>query len=427
MLRDRDGAADCVQDTFCIAATRLPQLQQPDKLRPWLYAIARNEALRRIRERRRETPSDELPDAVSNEPGPDALAARTELADLIAEAAGGLSDRDRAVLELVYRHGLDGPDLAEALGVSPTNATKMAYRLRETVERSLGALLVSRRARNTGGGCPELASILEGWDGHFSMLMRKRIARHIESCPTCDQERRRMVSPVALLGGAPVFIPAPGWLRERTLGEVQLTPSTGPIPADPDPDPQAHLDARGRRGRRAALMIVLAAGTLIATLGLTIAVLHEQNADVIPTDATEMAPQPVSNTPGSEPSPTQTSPLPAPPAAPPESSTPSAAAPPAPAPPAPNPPAEETPIVTAPPPVTFAPDPPVSEPSAPRSPSVPDPATTGRARPSSEPSDPTTPRTTRRPVPTGIAGIPTRGSDPPKRTPTRRAVGDTSR
>ena len=55
MLRDRDGAADCVQDVFCIAATRLPQLREPDKLRPWLYAIARNEALRRIRDRRRET------------------------------------------------------------------------------------------------------------------------------------------------------------------------------------------------------------------------------------------------------------------------------------------------------------------------------------------------------------------------------------
>ncbi len=50
MLRDRDGAADCVQDTFCTAATRLPQLREPDKLRPWLYSIARNEALRRIRE-----------------------------------------------------------------------------------------------------------------------------------------------------------------------------------------------------------------------------------------------------------------------------------------------------------------------------------------------------------------------------------------
>jgi RNA polymerase sigma factor (sigma-70 family) len=105
MLADRDGAADCVQDTFCIAATRLPQLRDPDKLRPWLYSIARNEALRRIRERRRETPSEELPDTTSDDAGPDTLAARTELADLIADAAGGLSDRDRSVLELAFRHG----------------------------------------------------------------------------------------------------------------------------------------------------------------------------------------------------------------------------------------------------------------------------------------------------------------------------------
>src|SRR5215207_5325445 len=79
MLRDRDGAADCVQDVFCIAATRLPQLRDPDKLRPWLYSIARNEALRRIRERRREEPSEELPDAASDDAGPETLAARTEL------------------------------------------------------------------------------------------------------------------------------------------------------------------------------------------------------------------------------------------------------------------------------------------------------------------------------------------------------------
>ena len=71
MLRDRDGAADCVQDAFCIAATRLPQLREPDKLRPWLYSIARNEALRKLSERRRETPSEDLPDTMSNEPGPE--------------------------------------------------------------------------------------------------------------------------------------------------------------------------------------------------------------------------------------------------------------------------------------------------------------------------------------------------------------------
>ena len=61
MLRDRDAAADCVQDVFCTAATQLPKLREPDRLRPWLYAIARNEALRCIRDRRREQVSDELP------------------------------------------------------------------------------------------------------------------------------------------------------------------------------------------------------------------------------------------------------------------------------------------------------------------------------------------------------------------------------
>jgi RNA polymerase sigma factor (sigma-70 family) len=223
MLADRDAAADCVQDAFCTAATCLGDLREPDKLRAWLYGIARHQAMRRIRDRRKEQLSDELPEVVSGDAGPDTMAGRSELANLIAEAAGGLSDRDRSVLELAYRHGLGGPELAEALGVSQTNANTMVYRLRETIEKCLGALLVARRARTNPNRCPELAAMLKGWDGQFTILMRKRIARHIESCHRCDQERRRMVNPVALLGAAPVFIPAPDWLRDRTLNEIQLT------------------------------------------------------------------------------------------------------------------------------------------------------------------------------------------------------------
>ena len=140
----------------CSASPRpaLTQLRDPDKLRPWLYAIARDEALRRIRDRQRETVSDELPDAVSHEPGPEAPGSPSELADLVSEAAGGLSDRDRSVLELAYRHGLDGPDLADALGVSQSNANTIVHRLRETVERALGALLaVSRRPHQPAPVC----------------------------------------------------------------------------------------------------------------------------------------------------------------------------------------------------------------------------------------------------------------------------------
>jgi RNA polymerase sigma factor (sigma-70 family) len=338
MVRDRDAAADCVQDVFCTAATTLNQLREPEKLRPWLYAIARNEALRRIRQRRREEPSDELPDAASRDAGPDTLAARNELANLIAEAAGGLSDRERSVLELGYRHGLEGPELANALGVSTANAKKMVQRLRDTMERSLGALLVARRGQTSGNRCVELGAILEGWDGAFNILMRKRIARHIETCPTCEQDRRRMVNPVALLGGAPVFIPAPAWLRDHTLSQVQLTSAgTNMSNADPNAPTQARPSLPGAPSERLSIAAVdgheagaeeeggvdaqpvgrvvlimsLLIGIPLIALGLTIAWQLESNAPVSPIGVTGTVPPPSSRAPAGPA--TTTNPAPQPP------------------------------------------------------------------------------------------------------------------
>ena len=246
MLRDRDAAADCVQDVFVTAATRLGQLREPDRLRSWLYAIARNEALARIRERRREQPSEQLPETPSGEPDPATIAARGELAELIGEACGGLSDRDRTVLELSYRRGLDGPELAAALGVSHSNANNLVGRLRQNMERSLGALLVCRTAATDPERCPELAALLVHWDGKFTVLMRKRVARHIEGCAVCEEDRARMVNPVALLGSVPVIVPAPAWLREHTLTQVAgiLSQPAAP-PATPGGHPGAEQPTAG--------------------------------------------------------------------------------------------------------------------------------------------------------------------------------------
>jgi RNA polymerase sigma factor (sigma-70 family) len=316
MLADRDAAADCVQDAFCTAATCLGDLREPDKLRAWLYGIARHQAMRRIRDRRKEQLSDELPEIASSDAGPDTMAGRSELANLVAEAAGGLSDRDRSVLELAYRHGLDGPELAEALGVSQTNANTMVYRLRETIEKCLGALLVARRTRTTPNRCPELAAMLKGWDGQFTILMRKRISRHIESCQRCDQERRRMVNPVALLGAAPVFIPAPAWLRDRTLHEIQLTcAGTGMMSAAQMPNTPASrrdapwspttpigggsqtadyndkdADEDDSVQRKLVLMVGLFVGIPLAVLALTIAWAYLPDRAVSPSGVTGPVP-----------------------------------------------------------------------------------------------------------------------------------------
>src|ERR1700722_13189919 len=318
MVRDRDAAADCVQDVFCTAAVQLPKLRDPDKLRPWLYAIARNEALRCIRQRRREEVVGELPETASNDPGPETLAARTELAALIAEAAGGLSHRDRSVLELAYRHGLDGPELAEALGVSAGNATKMVSRLRETIERALGALLVARRAQRNPQGCAELGAILAAWDGQFSVLLRKRIVRHIDACPTCEENRRELVNPAVLLGGAPVLIPAPWWLRGHTLSRIQLTAADAVMSSSATAAISGRgarslrgggNDARsrltGRRRRRGGL----GAAAVLAAFLLMLA-WHPHNVSVNPADLTGTPPMP---TPAAPPPSSPAAPSPAPP------------------------------------------------------------------------------------------------------------------
>jgi RNA polymerase sigma factor (sigma-70 family) len=353
MLRDRDGAADCVQDAFCIAATRMTQLRDPGKLRPWLYAIARSEALRRIRDRDRETLSDELPDSISDDPSPETLAARGELADLVSDAAGGLSDRDRTVLELAYRHGLDGADLAEALGVTKVNANTIVHRLRETIERTLGALLVSRGVHVNPDRCAELAAILDGWDGAFTVLMRKRVARHIECCPTCDQERRRLVNPVALLGAAPVCIPAPAWLRERTLSEVTLTTSASPYPDD--------HDGGARHARSSKLPVASFVAALLAALGVSLVWLQQDTtAAVTPVHVSETPPPVISVKSNPPPAPRPAIKV-TPPAAPPQQT-------------AVVKPPEQTPVVQTPQPSPAVEPPPVvDEPTTPEPPPQPPP------------------------------------------------------
>jgi hypothetical protein len=190
----------------------------------------------------------------------------------------------------------------------------MVYRLRETIEKCLGALLVARRTQSAPDPCPELAAVLKGWDGQFTILMRKRIARHIESCPVCEQQRRRMVNPVALLGAAPIFLPAPAWLRDRTMREVQLTcsgssmtsaPPTQPVRpeirfrGDDDdvrgtyrPSDEAVGDERDRHRHKFVLLIGLFAGVPLAVLILTISWLYLPGVAVDPSNGTQpVAPQ----------------------------------------------------------------------------------------------------------------------------------------
>jgi DNA-directed RNA polymerase specialized sigma24 family protein len=47
-LSSQDAAAQAVLDTFAVATVKLDTLRDPDRLGPWLHAVARNECLRRL-------------------------------------------------------------------------------------------------------------------------------------------------------------------------------------------------------------------------------------------------------------------------------------------------------------------------------------------------------------------------------------------
>lgn len=219
MLRDPDGAADVVQEVFCVAAVKLPQLRDHSRVKPWLYAIARHEIYRRTKQRGRQRSLDAILDEWGNDPvaAPDPMAdaggaEAGELAELVRAAAAGLDEQDQLVLELSARQGLVGADLAAAMSVSVRHAHTLVFRMRERLERAVGAYIVTRGKRDE---CAELERVLAGWDGTFDVLWRKRIARHIDGCETC-QVTRRGAAVLSLAGGAPAFA-APLWLRQRTL------------------------------------------------------------------------------------------------------------------------------------------------------------------------------------------------------------------
>jgi RNA polymerase sigma factor (sigma-70 family) len=224
LLTEPADAADAVQDTFVIAAAKVGGLRDPERFRPWLYAVARNECFRRLRATGLSAPLDEVGEMTAGTPDPSADAEREELRALVVSALAGLNPGDREVIELNLRHVLDGAELAEVLGVSRNQAHALVSRARGQFEGALGALLVARAGREA---CPDLAGILAGWDGELTVLLRKRINRHIENCGVCGERKRRELSPAMLLSMLPL-VALPAGLRAQVL---RLVSDSSPLVA----------------------------------------------------------------------------------------------------------------------------------------------------------------------------------------------------
>ena len=179
MVGSREDGEDALQQAFLRAHKALADGRTPDRVRPWLFAIARNRCLTLIAARRDAAlPADDIEQSF------DGLAVdverRADLRELVTEL-GRLPDDQRGALVLAELGDFSHPEIAGVIGCSPAKVKALVFQARTT-------LIADRDARRTP--CDEIRTLLETARG--GMLRRGSLRRHLRQCDPCAAYRIAM-------------------------------------------------------------------------------------------------------------------------------------------------------------------------------------------------------------------------------------------
>jgi RNA polymerase sigma-70 factor (ECF subfamily) len=142
MLGNEAAAEDLVQDAF-VKLLRSAERFDPARgsLDTWVLLVARSLALDALRRRvleARMLDASRPRDESDQEPGPDEVAGTRDLVERARAAMAGLSDGQRAALELAYFGGKTSAEVAELegipLGTAKTRIRSALLRLRQAME-----------------------------------------------------------------------------------------------------------------------------------------------------------------------------------------------------------------------------------------------------------------------------------------------------
>jgi RNA polymerase sigma-70 factor, ECF subfamily len=145
VLRDETEVEDVMQQTYLSAFTHLGQFAHHARFSTWLLRIGVNEALGRLRQRRREL----APPLASSEedsmapprdplgPTPEDRAASGELARVLEHAIDDLPGPYRAVFMLRIVEGLDTADTAAVLGLGEEAVKQRLHRARSMLQKAI--------------------------------------------------------------------------------------------------------------------------------------------------------------------------------------------------------------------------------------------------------------------------------------------------
>ena len=151
LIKDEDTVYDILQDTYVKAFTRLDQLQNPDKLIPWLKMIANNLAkdwLKKSKpvfftdiyggEELEDIPFEESIEDVRSELNPEMAMDQQEAKRLVMEILDHLPEDQRVVIGMFYYEEMSVKDIAQTLEVSEnTVKSRLSYGRKKIKEQVL--------------------------------------------------------------------------------------------------------------------------------------------------------------------------------------------------------------------------------------------------------------------------------------------------
>lgn len=145
---------DLVQRTFAGLVESTTELHEGATFRSFLFAVARNQLYKFLRDRGRRDGrhDDDVGVSSIHDLGisPSAAMAAGQALELVQAALQRVCIDHQVVLELFYWENLQGPEIAESLGIAPATVRTRLFRARHALEEALAALLAERAQPQAG-------------------------------------------------------------------------------------------------------------------------------------------------------------------------------------------------------------------------------------------------------------------------------------
>lgn len=134
MLGNLAEAEDVTQETFLKLWQTPPRPEKTGKVSTWLYRVANNACVDRLRRRKDTTSEEELADSVR----PSRALERKRTAEAVQRAIARLPERQRGALCMAHFDGMGNPEIAEVLGITVEATESLLGRARRTLRDHLG-------------------------------------------------------------------------------------------------------------------------------------------------------------------------------------------------------------------------------------------------------------------------------------------------